>query len=129
MCTIQTDQVRAHTISWTSSCFVHPTILSILSLVVMSTSKPNSSATTKGSSSTLPNPFLQSELLSFNSKMALTQKRSHGISPRGFQDKPLSLHEYQRRASQQKWHRSQHQQQLEKLLDEYEVLLVTIVPF
>ncbi|XP_062516426.1 band 4.1-like protein 5 [Corticium candelabrum] len=108
------DQRHPHSPQSLSS--VHDTDRSI----VMSTSKPNSSATTKGSSSTLPNPFLQSELLSFNSKMALTQKRSHGISPRGFQDKPLSLHEYQRRASQQKWHRSQHQQQLEKLLDEYE---------
>lgn len=74
-------------------------------------------------SATLPNPSLHSlQLPSLKSQADLSRTRSHGFSPsRRSSEETLSLYEYQRKASIHRWHRSKHQQQLEKLLDEYEV--------
>lgn len=74
---------------------------------------------TSGSASTLPSPSLK-PILSVKSRAALARTHSHtGHRPVGQED-TLSLSEYQKKATQNNWHRSKHQQQLEKLLDEYE---------
>ena len=105
-----------HSDNWLGNPVVLPQIIESSSYNV-SVTNPHTDKTTSGSSSTLPSPRLQ-PLISLKSKTALARTRSHGLIG---QEDTLSLYEYQKKANQNKWHRSKHQQQLEKLLDEYEV--------